>query len=88
MNLFSHDMNYNSEPTLKFLIRVLHFLFVFGIFFYLHGLIRTYMFIYFWEKYPPTFFFRNKYQKIPTYTTLLRPTRLLISEKTSQLHSY
>ena len=46
------------------------------------------MFIYFWEKYPPTFFFRNKYQKIPTYTTLLRPTRLLISEKTSQLHSY
>ena len=43
--------------TLKFLIRVLHFLFFFGIFSYLHGLIRTYMFIYFWEKVSPTQFF-------------------------------
>ena len=38
--------------TLKFLINVLHFFF--GIFSYLHGLIRTYTFIYFWEKFPPT----------------------------------
>ena len=27
-------------------------------------------------------FLRNKYQKSPTYTPLLRPTRLLVSEKT------
>ena len=40
--------------TLKFLISVLHFLFFFGIFSYLHGLIRTYTFIYFREKFPPT----------------------------------
>ena len=33
-------------------------------------------------------FLRNKYQKIPTYTPLLRPTRLLISGKTSHLHGY
>jgi hypothetical protein len=29
-----------------------------------------------------------KYQKIPTYTPILRPTRLLISEKTSHIHGY
>ena len=27
---------------------------------YLHGLIRTYMFIYFWKKFPPTLFLHNK----------------------------
>ena len=31
---------------------------------------------------------RNKQKKIPTYTPLLRPTRLLISEKTFHLHGY
>ena len=33
--------------TLEFLIRMLHFLFFFGIFSYLHRLIRNYTFIYF-----------------------------------------
>ena len=32
-----------------------------------------------------TVFLRNKYQKIPTCMPLLRPTGLLISEKTSHL---
>ena len=41
------------ERPLKFLIRVLNFLFFFGNFSYLHGLIRTYMFICFWEKMSP-----------------------------------
>ena len=36
-----------ARSSLKFLIRVLHFLFFFG-------LIRTYTFIHFWEKFPPT----------------------------------
>ena len=41
--------------TLKFLIRELNtFLILFWNFPYLHGLIRTYTFIYFWEKFPPT----------------------------------
>ena len=39
------------------LIRVLHFLLFFGIFSYLHGLIKTCNVIYFWEKFPPTLFF-------------------------------
>ena len=30
----------------------------------------------------------NKYQKIPIYMPLSRPTRLLISEKTSHLHTW
>ena len=54
---------------------MLHCLFFFGIFFYLHGLIRTYTFIHFWEKFLPTSF-------------LLRPTRALISENASHLHGY
>ena len=60
--------------TLKFLITVLHFLFFFGIFSYLHGLIRTYTFIYFREKFPPTL--------------LLGTTRLFIFEANSQLSTY
>ena len=42
------------KVNLKFLIRVLHFIFFFGIFSYLHGLISNYTFIYFIEKLPPS----------------------------------
>ena len=33
-------------------------------------------------------FLSNKFKKIPTYTPILTPTCLLISEKTSHLHGY
>ena len=54
MKLTKASMTSLVEHTLKFLIRVLHFLFFFEIFSYLHGLNRTYTFIYFWEKFPPS----------------------------------
>ena len=41
---------------------------------------RTYTFL---KNVPPILFLPNKSQKIPTYTPLLRPTRSLMSEKTS-----
>ena len=59
---------------LKFLISVLHFLFFFEIFSYLDGLIRTYMFIYFREKFSPT--------------GLLGTTCLFILGANSQLQGY
>ena len=74
-----------AKTTLKFLIRVLHFLF-FGDFFPTY---MAYTFIYFLEKFPPTYtVFYIIHIKNPTYTSLLRPTRLLISEKTSHIHDY
>ena len=58
LNSWFLSQKYDSSLwTLKFLIRVLHFLFFLGIFSYLHGLIRTYTFIYFWDKFLPTLFF-------------------------------
>ena len=54
-----HDLTFEGNENMysEFLIRVLHFLFFFGIFSYLHGLIRTYTFIYFREKFQPNLFF-------------------------------
>ena len=47
-----------------------------------HGLITTYTFIYFCKKFlSSTLFLLNKDKKKSTYTPLLRPIRLLISEK-------
>ena len=78
MNIFWKFSVGTSEvhqiSTLKFLIRVLYFLIFYGIFSYLHGLLRTYTFIYLWGKLEPTqihSFLRNKYmKKIPTYTVI------------------
>jgi hypothetical protein len=53
---------------------MLHFLFFFGIFSYLHGPIRTYTFIYFQKKFPPT--------------RLLGTRRLFIFEAKSQLSTW
>ena len=53
---------------------MLHFLFFFGIFSYLHGPIRTYTFIYFRKKFPPT--------------RLLGTRRLFIFEAKSQLSTW
>ena len=76
-----------AKTTLKFLIRVLHFLFFFGIFSYLHGL-HVYLFL--WKV--PTYlhcFLHNTYKKkshlhplIKTYTFInfwenLPPTWLM-----------
>ena len=45
---------FSFSTSLKFLISVT-FLILFWDFSDLHGLIRTYTFIYFWEKFPPTY---------------------------------
>ena len=62
---------------------MLHFLFFFGIFSYLHGLIRTYTFTYLFLGKVATYmvFYFINIKKFP-------PTRLLISEKTSHLYCY
>ena len=62
---------YIYPSTLKFLIRVLHFLFIFGIFpTYMAILGPTRLFI-FGKSSHLHCFLRNKYQKSPTYTPLI-----------------
>ena len=73
--------------------RELHFLlFFFWKFSYLHGLIGTYVLLtrlfLFGKVLTQTVFYVINIEKNPTYTPLLRPTHLLISEKTSHLHGY
>ena len=81
--LEGHDEAFST--TLKFLMRVLHFLFFFGIFSYLSkyiALLRPSRLFIFGESSHLHCFLRNEYQTIPTYTPLL------ISEKTFLLHGY
>ena len=71
-----HYQTVGFRITLKFLIRVLHILFFFRIFSYIHGLIRTYLHVW----------FLGKSSHLQLH--YLIKTCTLIYEKTSHLHDY
>ena len=78
LTTFSNYSNQSDCFTMKFLISVLHFLFFFGIFFYIQGPKPSgpkQLFI-FGKSSHLHCFLRNKYKKNPTCTPLLKSTCL------------
>ena len=64
----AHEYSEVPNKSVSFLILF------FWIFYYLHGLIRTYLHIYLGKSSHLHCFLRNKYKTIPSYRLLLRPT--------------
>jgi len=82
------DLSYDTN-TLTYRINVQQSLIIFSKFSNLHGLISSYTFIYFWQKFLATLLKRVgklNFYLVPTW--LFGTTRLLHSEDFSNLHDY